>query len=360
MNPVRGSAVGFLSLLLVQPWLAGCSSSPAGRDPEVQALATQASLPPRSVRVARPEPVEEAYPSNLYVERDVRLTPRRTGIIERVLVDRGARVRQGQILAVLETDLAAGELMMAEQEHRLAQAEYDRKRLLHDGKIVSAEDFLRCETARDLAASRADLARARLERCNIRAPFDGIVLERWARVGQRVQEDEDIPLFRVVAEDALRARVDVPEERLSALHVGAAAAIETVGEPSPHPARVVFVSPAVDPGSGTTPVIVETLTRAGLRPGASVRVRFEEALGERSAFRIPREALAEGMNVEGRSVTILVAEGGRAAARQAKVIESIGAFVLVTGEIRAGDRVIVLTGADLKPGDPIELREEVL
>ncbi|PYT07972.1 MAG: hypothetical protein DMF49_06535, partial [Acidobacteria bacterium] len=88
---------------------------------------------------------EEAYPSSLYVEHDVRLTARRAGMIEQVLVDRGSTVRKGQLLASVETEEADHELEMAQEEQRLAQADYDRMRPLSEEKMISPQELFRAE-----------------------------------------------------------------------------------------------------------------------------------------------------------------------------------------------------------------------
>ncbi len=147
-------------------------------------------------------------------------------------------------------------------------AEYERLRPLHDQAIVSPQEFLHAEIARDQALSRRDLAAATLDRCTVRAPFPGVIVERWATPGQRVQEDDGTPLFRLLGSEALRARLHVPEERLRGIRIGSGASVEVAGRGAPLPARVVFVSPAIDAASGTAQVIVQLEASGGLRPGA--------------------------------------------------------------------------------------------
>ncbi len=334
--------------------LPACSSAPAGGPAQKASLAGD---PPRVVRVARPEPVsvENGYPSSLYIEEDVVVTARTSGLIEQVLFDRGDTVRAGEALAVLETDLATREVEIAAQDLRLAEAEFDRVRSLHDQEVVSPHEFLEAEIARDQAISRLEWARAQLERCTVRAPFDGVVVERWAVAGQRVQEEDGEPLFRVVARHPLRARVDVPEEKVASLRAGAGAAVDCLDGDAPHPARVVFVSPAVDAASGTAPVIVQMSGRAGhLKLGSSVRVRFDgDGAAGRSHVRIPLAALP-GASARGDTLaTVMVVAGGRAAARRVRVVESRGGSVTVEGPLTPADRLILGAGGDLREGDPV-------
>jgi RND family efflux transporter MFP subunit len=308
------------------------------------------------VRVCHPEAVSRDYPSSLYVERDVRVAARRSGVIEKVLVDRGAKVRAGEPLALLETDVAAPELEMAEHELKLAEADYQRLLRLRGEEIVSPQDFQRAEIARDLAASKVQLARAWLERCTVRAPFDGTVVERWAVPGRRVQEEDDTPLFRIASSESLRARVDVPEERLGATREGSPARVAPTGRRAPSAGRVVFVAPAADPASGTVPVIVDVASTGGLKPGTAVEVRFETgASGPPGSYRIPRGAVAGGAAGPGGMATLFVVAGGKVAARRVTVIESTGTTVVVEGDLRVTDRVVVDPPAGLVDGSVVEI-----
>ena len=349
-----------LAVVLLAGGIAGCSSDLSGQPPARPS--TPASVV-RPVRVVHPQPVESptTYDTTLYVERDVRVTARRSGVIEEVLADRGAMVRAGQPLAVLERDVASAELEMARQTLLLAESELQRVQPLYEQKIASQSDFDRTRIARDRARSEQALAEAALERCTVRAPFAGVVAERWAVLGLRVEEDDGTPLFRVVARDPLRARVDVPEGVLRSLKEGDAAEIFITGEAGPAlPARVAFIGPAIDAASGTVPVIVEIPAKSGpLKPGAAVRVRFESSGHHREpVMSLPREALLPGATPEPGDAEVMVVERGQAVRRRLKWLESRGSLVLVRGPVDPSDRIIVGAGTGLAEGDKVEPREE--
>jgi membrane fusion protein (multidrug efflux system) len=343
-----------LACLALSLLLCGCSTEISG-NPPVRTSAPPAARPV-AVRVASPEPVDQdsSYASNLYVERDVRVTARRTGVIEQVLADRGSWVRAGQALAVLESDVATAELEIARQDLLLAQSDYDRVDALHSQKIASVSDYDRLKIGLAGAHSRVDLAQAALERCTVRAPFAGQIVERWAVIGLRVEEDDGTPLFRVVAKDPVRARVDVPERDLQSLRIGAPAWLALGGAAPASSARIVFISPAIDAASGTAPVIVESTSRdERLRAGAAVRVRFEaRPAGKDPMIRLPRESLVGNPPPEGEAEVLIIA-GGRAVRRRIQIVESRGNSVLVRGGLDPSDRVIVGAGAGLSEGDAV-------
>jgi RND family efflux transporter MFP subunit len=339
--------------------LAVAALSACGRDVANSDAPVEIAGPPAGavmVRVCSPEvvPRDAAYPSSLYVENDVRLAAKRTGVIEKVLVDRGAKVRAGQPLALLETDVAAPEFRAAEHDLRLAEAEFRRLERLRSEDVVSPQDFERAEIARDLAASKVELQRAWLDRCTLRAPFDGTVVERWAVTGLRVQEEDGTPLFRVVSDEPPRARVDVPEERSGGIAAGSPARVEPIGGRGALEARVLFVAPATDPASGTVRVIVSLEHPGRLKPGTAVEVRFDtNSFGAAPLYRLPRGAVAQGAATgEG---TLFVVAAGKASARLVKIVDSAGGKVTVDGNLRATDSVVADPPAGLADGATVEV-----
>lgn len=360
--PARTGALARLALAAsVSAQLAalGCSSEVSGR---VEGEPPPPVIAQTPVRVSTPVPVEAtlSFVSNLYVERDVWVTPRATGIIEKVLVDRGDRVRAGQALVMLDTEVQEVEVKIAEQTLRFHKAQYERSKTLHEQNIVSSLEALEHEIERDLAVSELELARAMLERCTVRAPFDGIVVERLAVPGQRVMEEDGVKLLRVVAGDRIRAKINLPEQQVPGLGVGGEARIEVLGSPGVvHPARIAFVSPVVDAASDTALVIVEAVERhPALRTGAAVRVGFANASPAPALYRIPREALGDQALVEGGQARIIVAASGRAEIREVGLVEVDGLHATVRGLFRSDDLVIIGPTSRLSAGDPVAIRSD--
>jgi len=351
--------LALVALVAAQLLAVGCSSGVSG---QIEGETPEPEIAKTPVRVSTPVPVDAtlSFVSNLYVERDVWVTPRSTGIIEKVLVDRGDRVRAGQELVVMETEIREVEVKIAEQRLRFHAAQYERSKTLLEQNMVSDLDALEDEIDRDLAVSDLELARAMLERCTVRAPFDGFVVERLAVPGQRVMEEDGVWLMRVVAEDGLRARINLPEGQVSGLSVGDEARIEVDGSPGVvHPARIVFVSPVVDAASDTALVIIEAVKRdPALRTGAAVRVGLADATNTPTLYRIPREALANQALVEGGQARILMAASGRAETREVDLVEFDGLHVTVRGPFRSDDLVIIGPTSRLSTGDPVSIRSD--
>ena len=146
---------------------------------------------------------------------------------------------------------------------------------------MSAEDRDEKKAQYQVAVATWEKAKAVRDYTVIRAPFAGIVTEKYARVGQKVIEDKFDPLFKITAVEPLLARVYLPEELLLGVRVGDR--VEVVAERFPDvrtTGEVQFVSPTVDAASGTFQVVIKVRrepAKSVLRPGLSVKVRFAPA-----------------------------------------------------------------------------------
>jgi membrane fusion protein (multidrug efflux system) len=216
------------------------------------------------------------FDTALLVENDVEIKTRLTGIIDKIYVDRGTPVKKGDPLAELDNKDLKLEIRKAEVHLQELKAENDRAKSLHDQKLLSDSEYDSKHLSYEQAAAELELAKVNYEKSIIRAPFNGIVSERYVKVGQRVVEDDDVALFRITAMEPLLARIYVPEDKLSSFSSGARS--EFV--PSTHPdlrfpARVKWISSTIDPASGTAPVLVElspTPKKGILRPGTSGKI----------------------------------------------------------------------------------------
>ena len=110
-----------------------------------------------------------------------------------------------------------------------------------------------------------------------------MVTEKFARVGQKVIDVSNAPLFKITAFEPLLARIYLPEQRLLSIHKGDRVDVVPEKFPKARTTGVVqYISPTVDAASGTFQVIVQIRrdpAQSILRPGMSVKVFFNSARG---------------------------------------------------------------------------------
>lgn len=216
-------------------------------------------------------------PSNLMVDQEVSVTARVSGVIDAIIVHRGQRVLKGQALATLDSREFLLDRNVARENFKVAEADYHRYQELFNEKLASRAEFEQREARYEQAQVQLKQAELVIDRSTIRAPFDGVVVDLFARVGQKVLVDESAPLFKVSALAPLLARVYLPESALHSVLEGEGVEISAVPFPKAKArGRVTFVSPVIDPGSGAFQVIVRVTGNAGrvLRPGMAVNITF--------------------------------------------------------------------------------------
>ncbi len=244
------------------------------------ALATSLALCLGSAGLAA-TPEGRVYSSHLMVDEDVIVTARVTGIVSEVLADRGTVVVKDQPIARLDARELDAEVLQAKEDMELRKLEYERAKNLAAGKVLSAADLDEKKAVYQVAVAQYERVKTMRDYAVIRAPFAGVVTEKYAKIGQKVIEDRNEPLFKITASEPLLARIYLPEEELLTVRRGDPVEVVLDRFPSVRASGVVqFISPTVDAGSGTFQVVVRVRkepSQPALRPGVSVRVRFPPA-----------------------------------------------------------------------------------
>jgi RND family efflux transporter MFP subunit len=241
---------------------------------------------------ARKQPSSESallFEASLMVENDVDVKTQLTGIINKILVDRGRYVKRGTPLAELANRDLALEIKRNESATEEAAAEYRRAKSLYDQKLLSESEYDAKRLGYDKARAELEIAKVEFEKSIIRAPFNGVVVERYAKPGQRVVEDESTALFRITAMEPLLARIFIPEEKLISVRRGMRAEfIPTLSPSQRFAARVKWISSTIDAASGTASALVEIVGTSSpniLKPGISGKIVLP--LSEFSQSKIP-------------------------------------------------------------------------
>ena len=259
----RGFRFG-IAVFLLGPGFAAAASKPGTRP------ATLAQNPNRSAD-------RWTADANLMVEREVGVGTRIPGIIDSIQAERGAFVKKGQALATLDQREFELDRKAAEATFGAAQADFERYKELFDQKLASKAELEQRRAQYEQSRVELEKAKLTIDRSVIRAPFDGIVVDRMVRIGQKVQISDTTPLFQISALEPLIARVYLAEPWLDRLRVGDHVSIASAQFPDARSSgKIDFLSPVVDPGSGTFQVIVSVPRDSGriFRPGTAVKVTF--------------------------------------------------------------------------------------
>jgi len=278
--------------------------------------------------------------------RLVHLTARTPGRVERVLVVRGDRVREGQVLAEIYCPdymtLQAEYLLAAERVKRQAGDPADaaqaralldssRERLLLLGASPAEVDGLGA-----LSAPRPFLL--------VRATLSGTALEASVLAGDWVELGAN--LFRLADLSTLWASLHIQEKDLSSMKAGAEAVLRSQAYPGEDfRGRLVLVGDVVDAGTRTVEGRIEVPNPSGkLKPGMYVDASIA-AVGERAVIAVPEAAIQDD---EGRSI-VFVRTGERTfTRREVTAGERFAGYVEILKGLTEGETVVTSGGFLLK------------
>lgn len=281
------------------------------------------------------------------------------GRVLAVNFEEGRRVRAGQALLSLDTDLLAKQLAAAEatlQEAlaalELARIEFERRKTLIESRSISEQEFDESRyTVRELE-SRAAAARAQAERLNlelakaaVRAPFSGVALTRQVERGEWISAGSAVAM--IGRDDAVDIVVDVPQDALPFVRQGQK--VEATVSGKRLSGEVHAVIPKGDVATRTFPVKIRVAGASGLSEGMEAVAHLPSGV-ETEAVRVPRDAVAM---MRGDTVVFTPAEG-KAQLIPVQVVAYEGLDAWVNGPGLSGGMDVVVKGKErLFPGAPI-------
>jgi membrane fusion protein (multidrug efflux system) len=314
--------------------------------------------------VVQPMPQVLVLTGTLVAERQSELAANVAGRLVAVNVERGQAVKAGQAVAVVDSraaafsaSAAAAQAKAADTQVRLAQSECERADTLFAQGAISQAEFDRQKTTCTAQLFSADAARANAGLATklagdsvIRAPFDGVVGERYVQVGEAVQPASRVASIYVV--DPLRIAVSVPERAVGAIRPGQPIEFSVAAFPArTFAATVRFVGPALRPT--TRDLVVEAVAsneKGLLKPGMFAMVRV--ITGEKEETTVPTAAVSK----DGPTKRIFVVRGGQAIERVVRTGEEKEGRVAVVEDLTAQDEVVVEPPPELRDGAPVALR----
>ena len=287
----------------------------------------------------------------------------------RVLRDEGARVTEGDVLAMLDetdyrlaNDRARAMLAVAEANRAHAQTEKERAdNLLKTGGITD-RDHLAAQVALQLADAGLAQARAesaivaqQLARTQVKAPFTGRVAKRLQDPGSMLAPGA--PLFTLVDDSVLEFKAPVPSRDLAKVKLGAPVELGIDALPGARVSgRIARIEPIVDERTRSFQVVVEVPGRPGIVGGLFARASVRVGQVEGALVVSPAALVRDGSDPT--RAEVFVVRGGKAE----KVAVTLGVEapdgVQATSGLAAGDAVVLDPPTALASGAPVEVRNE--
>ncbi|HVF64960.1 MAG TPA: efflux RND transporter periplasmic adaptor subunit [Casimicrobiaceae bacterium] len=353
--------------------------------------------------VVQTTPVVTSYPSQQYAvlnatgyvvaQRKAAIASKATGRLEWLGVAEGSRVSAGEVIArldnrdvVAQADSAQANVVAARAALEQAQAEErDAAQQLGRNRDLAAKNFVAqavVDTSKarhdravaTIASAKATIAAAQANARNarvavdftlIRAPFDGVILQKTANVGDIITpfssaSDSKGAVVTMADMSTLEVEADVSESSLAKVNVGQPAEILLDALPDMRfRGRISRIVPTVDRAKATvtTKIRFDAIDPRVLpEMSAKVALLTQEITPEQQQ---PTTAVNADAIVarEGRSV-ILVVRGDRVAAVPVTTGAKLGDAVAIAGDVKAGERAVLKPPAELSAGDLVSAAQK--
>lgn len=377
------------SLILIPAAAAAILAGCGGKEAEKKAPSPAKPVAVTTVKLA-PAKLPEVYEATGTVRARTTsvLSARLMGHIREVRVQAGDTVKAGQVVAVIdareietalrqaqaarnEATSAAPEvdnaIAAAKAQLDLAQATFKRMKTLYDEKSITSQEFDEVSAKLRMAEANHQMALAKREQlqakirqaseaiaqieiqreyAEVKAPFDGVVVERRAEPGMLAAPG--MPIAVVEQAGVYRLEAAVEESRLGKIRPGMPVTVRLDAFDREIKSTVAEVVPALDPASRTFTVKINLGAAPGIKSGLFGRALFH--FGERDALAVPASALVE----DGSVVRVFVVEQDRARSRMVSTGVRAGGSVEILSGLREGETVIAPRPAGLADGAPVE------
>ena len=274
---------------------------------------------------------------SLVAQQSAMLRAESSGRIAQILFEEGMPTVAGQLLVQLDTDLLKAELQQAQAQLALAQSRASRAQKLSKEGFISAQAQDESNSERAVAAAQVNIIKTKIDKSQIKAPFDGVLGLRYINVGDYVSSGMDIVSLASIAQ--LQVDIRVPEHYLAQIAVGTPIQLQLDAQKGQvFSGQVHAISPMIDEQGRS--VVLRALvpnSEGQLRPGQFVRLSVD--LDEVEGMMVPETAIAPA----GQSQYVYkVADGGVAERVEVMVGIRRDGWVQVTG--LAPDDLVITSG----------------
>lgn len=386
MRRARDGGLMVAGVILVSVGSTGCgrnASAPAGK---------AAPAGPPTIEVVRvveqPVDVTLSMPGELDPYEIVAIYPKVTGFVKTIRVDRGSRVRAGELIAVLDAPEVVSQRAEAQSKMQSAEALLGTVTAKADADastyekltaaaatpgVVAGNDVVLAQKAVEADRSQIAAAQQNVEAARqalksvtemegylkVTAPFDGVVTERnvhpGALVGPGSGQTAAMPMVRLVAIDRLRLVVPVPEAYTAGITKGTAMSFTVAAYPGQtFSGAVARIAHTVDVKTRTMAVELDVPNADGrLASGTYCQVRWPVHRPDPSLL-VPSGSVASTTE---RTFVVRV-RNGTAEWVDVKTGLASGPLTEVFGDLRAGDEIATRGTDEIRPGTAVRAKEQ--
>jgi membrane fusion protein (multidrug efflux system) len=274
------------------------------------------------------------------------------GSIEEVLVKEGEQVRQGQLIARIESKDYQIALDSAKAAYELAKISFSRNQTLRSKGIATQANLDELEAQLRQAKAAVENAELQLSRCKILAPLAGVISRLDAKVGSVVNQMVPASIAEILALDQVKAVVSIPESDVAAVRrlQNVEVEIQALGNEKVR-AAVYFLAPATETQAHVYRLELRIPNQDHhILPGMFVRANIVKEVRDH-ALAVPLFSVIS----RNKEQFVYVEENGAARKKPVQIGFLEGWQVLITDGLQAGDKVIVEGHRSVEDGQKVKV-----
>lgn len=352
-----------MSLLVASLGLTGCGQENQNAEP-VTASAKTVKADVFTVTLGS-VPLTALVPGAVVPDQKAQIASRLMGYIKNLDVTVGQEVKRGDLLFSIDSGDIKSQISQANSGYQQALAaltdarlDFNRFTKLYKEDSVSKQQYdkirLQLSVAQEnLASAKSglDQAKAQLNYANVKAPFDGVIVQKMAVAGSLAAPGNPVVVMENLT--SLSVQTQVSADLYAVLRNGDTAEVLIDGIDKPFVGTIYTLVSAADPKSRTHTVKLSLPDVNDVNSGTFARVSFKR--GERQTMMLPTTAVVNRAGIEG----VFVVENGRAFFHMVRTGAVIGDMVEVQSGLALGEQVVVNNNEEMLNGDIVESTKAV-
>jgi RND family efflux transporter MFP subunit len=312
-------------------------------DDKIKSLDTTQHVPLITTFTAKAEKFEHVLElqGNVTTKNLLTITPEYNGILTRVYVKEGQKVRKGQLLAKIDDGGLSQQVAQLKIQSELAKTTFERQKRLWDQNIGSEIQYLQAKSTYESQQEAVSQLQQQIAKTTVTAPFSGTIDDVITEQGSVVAAGQT-PLMRIVNLNDMYIEVEVPESYISNVVKGKKVEVEIPVLGKTIDATIRQASDFINPANRTFKVEIEVANKdKDIKPNLTARLKINDYTSE-NAILIPQSVISE--NADGEQYVYVVTN------KNAKGIGNANRIIIKTGKTQ-GDVIEVLkhleTGAEI-------------
>ena len=292
-----------------------------------------------------------SIPGSILPFEYVEIFPEISGRLKSIHFIEGQKVKKGQLLFKLDTELQHAQLKQIQSDLDFAKKDEQRKKALWEAKSISLEDYELSQSKKMNLEAQVDVLQIQIEKGSILAPFNGTVGLRDVSEGAMI--GPTTKLTSLAQNDRIKIEFALAERYATSITLGTSVSFNLANKKDKLSAKIYAVAPVIDAQTRMLSVRAVVESNTLLIPGSFVEVDFKLASNEKSVL-VPATALVPVLNGQkiwkinkGLAQSVTVEPG----LRNKQDVE-------VFGDIKTGDTIILSGLLAMRDGTTVTIKQK--